>query len=99
MTVKREPAIRKPTHPAADLPERPSVTTEAPAPTPLAPARTQPAGEEKLSEQHNVRIRPSTKARLLRAVDKLRYETGDRTISIASITDAAIIDYLDQHDC
>lgn len=100
MTVKREPAIRKPAHPAADLPERPSVATEASAPASPASMRTQPVtSEEKLVEQHNVRIRPSTKARLLRAVDKLRYETGDRTISIASITDAAIIDYLDKHGC
>lgn len=61
----------------------------------------QPAarGEERLTEQHNVRLRPSTKARLLRAVDKLRYETGDRTISIASITDSAIVEYLESRDC
>lgn len=50
-------------------------------------------------EQHNVRIRPSTKNRLGKAVDKLRYETGDRTISIASITDQALDAYLTQHDC
>lgn len=54
---------------------------------------------EKLSEQHNVRLRPSTKARLLRAVDKLRYETGDRSINISSVTDAAIIDYLTSRNC
>lgn len=51
---------------------------------------------EKFSEQHNVRIRPSTKLRLNRAVDKLRYETGDRSISIASLTDAALCEYLDK---
>ncbi|MBB0992474.1 hypothetical protein DQ226_11645 [Dietzia maris] len=97
MSVQREPAIRRTTHPAADLPERPT-----PTPAPLsAPQTNQPAarGEERLTEQHNVRLRPSTKARLLRAVDKLRYETGDRTISIASITDSAIVEYLESRDC
>ena len=54
---------------------------------------------ERLTEQHNVRIRPSTKNRLGKAVDKLRYETGDRTISIASITDQALDAYLTQHGC
>ncbi|OZC59771.1 hypothetical protein CH267_06680 [Rhodococcus sp. 06-621-2] len=51
---------------------------------------------EKFTEQHNVRIRPSTKLRLNRAVDKMRYETGDRSISIASLTDAALCEYLDK---
>jgi hypothetical protein len=54
---------------------------------------------ERLTEQHNVRIRPSTKSRLGKAVDKLRYETGDRSISIASITDQALDAYLTQHGC
>ncbi|OZE93206.1 hypothetical protein CH299_28080 [Rhodococcus sp. 14-2686-1-2] len=54
------------------------------------------ATAEKFTEQHNVRIRPSTKLRLNRAVDKLRYETGDRSISIASLTDAALCEYLDR---
>lgn len=51
---------------------------------------------EKFTEQHNVRIRPSTKLRLNRAVDKMRYETGDRSISIASLTDAALCEYLNK---
>ncbi|PJE02000.1 MAG: hypothetical protein CK428_30400, partial [Mycobacterium sp.] len=55
--------------------------------------------EERLTEQHNVRIRPSVKNRLTKAVDKLRYETGDRSISIASITDQAIDVYLQQRGC
>lgn len=46
---------------------------------------------------HNTRIRPSLKARLRRGVDKLRYETGDRTISEASLTDKALEEYLDKH--
>lgn len=53
-------------------------------------------GTEKFTEQHNVRIRSSTKLRLNRAVDRLRYETGDRSISIASLTDAALCEYLDK---
>ena len=37
---------------------------------------------------HNTRIKPSTKDRLRRGVDKLRYETGDREISEASMTES-----------
>lgn len=102
MSVDRQPAIRKPAHPAAELPERPSVVSELPAKSVEATAAVIQHGvgsEEKMNEQHNVRIRQSTKARLLRAVDKLRYETGDRSISIASITDAAIVDYLENRGC
>lgn len=71
-----------------------------PAPNePSAPHNARPAagaGAEKFTEQHNVRIRSSTKLRLNRAVDRLRYETGDRSISIASLTDAALCEYLDK---
>ncbi len=66
---------------------------------PVAPHNARPAagpGVEKFTEQHNVRIRSSTKLRLNRAVDRLRYETGDRSISIASLTDAALCEYLDK---
>ncbi|MFQ2879830.1 hypothetical protein ACX9NJ_28030 [Mycobacterium sp. ML2] len=104
MSTTRKPAItRTISHPADAIPERPPVLT-APA-SPPEPATNvplqQPAegGAERLTEQHNVRIRPSTKARLGKAVDKLRYETGDRTISIASITDQALDAYLTQHRC
>ena len=74
-----------------------------PEPLPATPLQ-QPAPQaggaaERLTEQHNVRIRPSIKSRLGKAVDKLRYETGDRTISIASITDQALDAYLTQHGC
>ncbi|HEX3732345.1 MAG TPA: hypothetical protein VHU91_05420 [Mycobacteriales bacterium] len=94
MTTTRKPAItRTVSHPADAIPERPAATHQ---PQPPAPAA---AGEEKLSEQHNVRIRPSVKTRLTKAVDKLRYETGDRSISIASVTDQAIDEYLKQRSC
>lgn len=95
MTVDRSPAIKRNHHPAEDLPARPrkSAETVAPQPPPAAPV------QERLTEQHNVRIRPSTKQRLTRAVDKLRFETGDRSISIASITDIAIDQYLAGKGC
>ena len=108
MSTTRKPAItRTAGHPADAIPERAAVlTTQAatPDPAPPAPALQPPASQtggaaERLTEQHNVRIRPSTKNRLGKAVDKLRYETGDRTISIASITDQALNDYLTQHGC
>ena len=110
MSVTRQPALRR-EHPAADLPERPmKLAPTAPASAPLAepvvssaPAVTvEPSsdrGVERLTEQHNVRIRPTTKQRLVRAVDKLRYETGDRSISIASITDQAIDEFLKERGC
>lgn len=103
MSINRPPAIKR-AHPADDLPDKPSPAAEPAAPVPPVAAvgyQAPPPAElaERLIEQHNVRIRPSTKARLSRAVDKLRYETGDRTISAASITDRAITEYLDRHGC
>ncbi|MFF1946849.1 hypothetical protein ACFVWF_32445 [Rhodococcus qingshengii] len=101
MSVKREPAIRK-THPAELIPERPprgdaTPTTPAAAPAPSSPSADlggRKDEEEKLSMTHNTRIKPSTKDRLRRGVDKLRYETGDREISEASMTEAALDEYL-----
>jgi len=99
MTTTRKPAITRTIgHPADAIPDRPtSGITEPPKPTPTPP--TSGTTVERLTEQHNVRIRPSVKDRLSKAVDKLRYETGDRSISIASITDQAIDAYLRQHGC
>lgn len=105
MSTARKPAITRTTgHPADALPDRSAVlTTQAAQPVPPAPLQepASPAGgvAERLTEQHNVRIRPSTKNRLGKAVDKLRYESGDRTISIASITDQALDAYLTQYGC
>lgn len=107
--VNRKPAIQR-HHPADDIPEKPAPAAAAPEPEPVrptlavqAPSMAAPATatplHERLIEQHNVRIRPSTKERLGRAVDKLRYETGDRSISIASITDEALREYLDRKGC
>lgn len=92
MSVDRKPALSRPDrHPAESIPDRETVV--------VAPKRESTATAERMTEQHNVRIRPSTKARLLRAVDKLRYESGDRSISIASITDQAIDAYLAERGC
>jgi len=99
MTTTRKPAItRTAGHPADAIPERPAPTAGSTQPPEATPPTT-PTGGEKLSEQHNVRIRPSVKTRITKAVDKLRYETGDRSISIASITDQAIDEYLQQRSC
>lgn len=104
MSATRKPAITRTTsHPADAIPDRPPVlsatvaSSESPQPSASGPVAGGVA--ERLTEQHNVRIRPSTKSRLGKAVDKLRYETGDRTISIASITDQALDAYLTQHGC
>ncbi|MDA4103814.1 hypothetical protein [Mycolicibacterium monacense] len=103
MSTTRKPAITRTTsHPADALPDRTAVlaATQAAQPAPLQESSSRAGGvAERLTEQHNVRIRPSTKSRLGKAVDKLRYETGDRTISIASITDQALDAYLTQHGC
>ncbi len=99
MSVEREPVRRK-KHPAADLPERPvraGLVGETLPPQTLQTASAAPTDvAEKLVEQFNVRIKPSTKIRLGQAVDKLRYTTGDRSISLASVTDKAINEYLDR---
>ena len=97
-----------PPEPAPSAPLQPPAAqagggAEPPVPAPSAPfpppAAQAGGGAARLTAQHNVIIRPSTKARLGKAVDKLRYETGDRTISIASITDQALDAYLTQHSC
>lgn len=97
-SIARRPALSRP-HPADSIPDRDVVGGQA---TPAeAPSQTEgrKVAVERLTEQHNVRIRPSTKERLGKAVDKLRYETGDRSISIASITDLAIDAYLTERGC
>jgi hypothetical protein len=102
MTTTRKPAItRTIRHPADAIPDRSTAINHDPVPARPAPQPTpQRAGAaERLTEQHNVRIRPSVKDRLGKAVDKLRYETGDRSISIASITDHAIDAYLRERGC
>lgn len=89
--VNRQPAIAR-QHPAEKLPVRPERQVADHKPLDVSDS------VEKLTAQHNVRIRPSTKEALARLVDRLRYETGDRSISIASLTDQAISDYLKNHE-
>lgn len=103
--VNREPAIKR-RHPADDIPDKPAgpkpELEPQPAPkesAPLARSASAVPIDERLIEQHNVRIRPSTKARLKRAVDKLRYETGDRNISEASLTDRALLEFMERNNC
>jgi len=93
----REPAAAADTNASASE-SRTAAAPVAAVTTPTATAVTTAAAAttEKLSEQHNVKIRPSTKARLGRGVDQLRVATGDRTISLASVTDKAINEYLDR---
>lgn len=98
MTTTRKPAITR-THPADTIPDRPADTTQPADHTRRASVSASTTTEERLTEQHNVRIRPSVKERLGKAVDKLRYETGDRSISIASLTDQALDAYLTQRGC
>ncbi|WP_136246258.1 hypothetical protein [Mycobacterium intracellulare] len=98
MTTTRKPAITRTIgHPADAIPDRPASDSIEPPKPRSTPASGTTA--ERLTEQHNVRIRPSVKDRLSKAVDKLRYETGDRSISIASITDQAIDNYLRERGC
>jgi hypothetical protein len=103
MSTARKPAIaRTSSHPADAIPDRAVVVADeaGQARTSKSPPAAPGGGPaERLTEQHNVRIRPSVKDRLGRAVDKLRYETGDRSISIASITDHALDDYLTRRSC
>lgn len=100
MSTARKPAItRTAGHPADTIPDRAAVVDESDHMGPLAAPRPPAKEGERLTEQHNVRIRSSVKERLGRAVDKLRYETGDRSISIASITDQALDAYLRERGC
>lgn len=100
MSTTRKPAItRTAGHPADTIPDRAAVLDEPDRVGPAAASTSPARGAERLTEQHNVRIRPSVKERLGKAVDKLRYETGDRSISIASITDGALDIYLRERGC
>jgi hypothetical protein len=104
MTVDRQPAIKRVErrHPASELPAPPPRADVAPAQVvseqPVKSGSSESI-EEKMTAQHNVRIRPSTKKRLTRAVSKLQFEQDDSSISAQSVTDAAINAYLDARGC
>jgi len=65
------------------------------APPRIAGQKRVPSAQcEALNTPLNTRIRPSTRERLELAVNKLRYERSDRTISLASVTDLALDKFL-----
>jgi hypothetical protein len=100
VSTARKPAITRTIgHPADTIPDRAAVVVEPDQPELSAASNPSVREGERMTEQHNVRIRPSVKERLGRAVDRLRYETGDRSISIASITDQALDAYLRERGC
>lgn len=100
MSIQRESALsRRNVHPAESLPSRDEVGTPAPATSTAAQVRTDNApAEERLSATHNTRVRPSTKTRVDAAVPRHQIATGDKTVSLASITDIALTEWLERHN-
>ena len=100
--VQRRPALGPRVDPTtASIPERrpspengggPSQTV-ASAPQ-LTSVSAGTAQGETLNTPLNTRVRTSTRSRLEMAVNKLRYERNDRSISIASLTDQALDSFL-----
>lgn len=78
--VQRRPALGRVDPISAAIPER-------------QPAAGAPPGET-LNTPLNTRVRASTRSRLDLAVNKLRYEQNDRSISLASLTDKALDSFL-----
>ena len=77
--IRRKPALQRRVDPVAGaIPDRISATP------PAAPAH------ESLTASLQVRVRPSTRARLERGLNKLRFERNDRSVSLSSITDEAL---------
>lgn len=103
MTTQRRPAVQRP-HPAADLPDRPTGKQAPTSPAKRPAADSNPAGrgvsstEEKFSEPTNVKLRPSTRAALDRAVLLQQLRSGERTHSIQSVVDQALNEFFDNHD-
>lgn len=106
--VDRQPAVKRPAHPAADLPSRdaavtptptpPAATPPAPATPPIAvasPPRDLPAADhaEKYSTPVATRVRPSTELRVGRALDNL-----PRSWSKQAFFDAALNEFMDRHN-
>lgn len=91
--VQRRPALQRVDPLEAAIPEkRPDPSPPPAGHQPAAPSKPPAQGQpgETLNAVLNTRVRPSTRARLDAAVNKLRYERNDRTISIASLTDTAL---------
>jgi hypothetical protein len=104
--VQRAPALKRVDPVEAAIPEhRPDAGAPgAEGAAAMRPVSTVPrmpgaaVGErpEALSVVLNTRVRPSTRDRLERALNKLRYETNNRNLSIASLTDTALDVWLNQ---
>lgn len=94
--VQRRPALGQRVDPVqAAIPERQTVTTgHAGSPSPAPLSGTGHAGGEALNTVLNTRIKASTRSRLELAVNKLRFEQNDRSISLASLTDRALDSFL-----
>lgn len=97
--VQRRPALGRVDPIEAAIPQRQAAAANPPASpaaaAPLGPSSDAPAAPgETLNTPLNTRIRASTRARLELAVNKLRYERADRTISLASLTDRALDAFL-----
>ncbi len=98
--VQRRPALGRVDPIEAAIPQRPAPAGSnhggaAPAAVPDGPSSEAPvAAGETLNTPLNTRIRASTRARLELAVNKLRYERSDRSISLASVTDRALDAFL-----
>lgn len=110
--VERQPAVKRPAHPAADLPDRdsvvkpetptePLVSSAAPTTAPAPVARVTPPGElppapsdkeEKFSAPVGTRVRPSTDARVGRALDNL-----PRSWSKQALYDAAVNEFINKY--
>lgn len=84
---------------------RPALTSRVDPIEAAIPARPAPTGggggvpqraakDMQLNTPLNTRVRASTRERLERAVNKMRYETNDRSISLASLTDQALDAFL-----
>ncbi len=104
--VDRQPAVKRPAHPAADLPSRDSAVTPAPAatssprPTPPIPtSAAQPRDlpnvhhDEKFSTPVATRVRPTTEQRVNRSLDNL-----PRSWSKQAFFDAALNEFMDRHN-
>lgn len=101
----RKPALQRPAHPADQLPERPVTipnvaAAEAAGSTAGGTATAGPPAvtEEKYTVQSNMRMKQSTRAALEDAISVLQFKTRDRSHSLQSVVDAAILEYIDNHE-
>lgn len=98
MSVQRESAVgRRNVHPAEALPSRDEVAPAESTPDVGAGRAGGATTEERLTATHNTRVRPSTKTRVDAAVPRHMIATSDKTVSLASITDIALTEWLDRN--